>query len=187
MNKSIQNVKQETKLTPIPGNIKTYIAWKFTDILPGTFKRNKVKYSHHNYPILSPLPLLKGKTRPIEECSTNGPYIYFVLNGNESICYIGKSEENCVIKRWVRPGIGGPSSHYWTHSTETGGSVFNIADGLRRGEGPFTLRYTPLSEILPIYGKQYGILSNETINNALKLMEDCLVNDLSPVWNIKKH
>lgn len=181
---STQKTKKEAKITLIPSNIRTYIAWRFTDILPGTFKRNKADFAHHEYPILGPLPQFGGKTRPIEDCPSLGPYIYFVVDGMERVCYIGKSKEDCVVKRWVRPGIGGPAKHYWTHSTKSGGSVFNIAEGLRRGEGPFTLRFVPLSELLPLYGMKFGILPIGTIDHALKRMEDCLVNELLPIWNI---
>jgi hypothetical protein len=167
----------------IPDNIKTYLAWTFTELLPGTFKRNKKQFARLNYPILAPLPIMKSKTRPLEECGSEGPFIYFVLDGVERLCYLGKSEELTVIKRWVRPGIGGPASHYWSHSIASGGSVFNIANGLRRGEGPFSLRYVPLSALLPVYGKQFGISAEMPLVQKLKLMEDGLIFALSPAWN----
>ena len=166
---------------PIPDNIKTYVAWTFTGALSGTFKRNKKIFAKLNYPILTPLTNLKSKTRPIEECDSEGPFIYFVLDGGERLCYLGKSKESSVIKRWVRPGIGGPTSHYWTHSIPSGGSVFNIASGLLCGEGPFTLRYATYSALLLVYGKQFGI-SHETLK-GLKLMEDGLRRILLPIWN----
>lgn len=167
----------------MPNDIKTYLAWTFKEVLPGTFRRNKAIFAHLNYPILAPLPSLKSKTRPIEECRFGGPFIYFVLDGVGRICYIGKSKEPNVIKRWVRPGVGGPASHYWTHSIPSGGSTFNIAEGLRGGKGPFTLRYTTLSALLPIYGSQFGISSETPSATALELMEYGLVNSLSPLWN----
>ena len=167
----------------IPADIKTYLAWRFENLLPGTFKRNKAAFAHLNYPILAPLPTLKTKTRPIEECGSEGPFIYFVLDGSEGVCYIGKSKEPNVIKRWVRPGVGGPSSHYWTHSTQSGGSVFNIATGLRSGVGPFSLRYATLSSLLPVYGKKFGIITTTATSIALKVMEDALILALLPSWN----
>lgn len=172
-------------LSSIPDDIKTYLAWTFKNLLPGTFKRSKADFAHLDYPIVAPLPTLKTKTRPIEECGSAGPFIYFVVDGVGGICYIGKSKESSVIKRWVRPGIGGPSSHYWTHSTQSGGSVFNIADGLRKEEGPFSLRYTTLSSLLPLYGRQFGILPTTPAALALKFMEDGLTQALSPLWNEK--
>lgn len=87
---------------------KTYLAWQFSNVIPGTFKRNKKQFAHLDYPILAPLPPLAAKTKPIEECSAEGPFIYFVHDGAGDLCYVGKSKEKSVIKRWVRPGIGGP-------------------------------------------------------------------------------
>ena len=92
---------------PIPDNIKTYVAWTFTRVLPGTFKRNKKIFAQLNYPILTPLPNLKSNTRPIEERESKGPFIYFVLDGGERLCYLDKSKESSLIKRWVRPALPG--------------------------------------------------------------------------------
>src|ERR1035437_4230988 len=102
-------------------NIKTHLAWTFTNVLPGTFKRNRPEQAHLDFPILAPLPNLATKTRPLEECGSIGPFIYFVTDGAGRVRYVGKSKETSVIKRWVRPGVGGPAKHYWTHSTKTGG------------------------------------------------------------------
>lgn len=167
----------------IPHEIRTYLAWTFETILPGTFKRNKAQFAHHDYPILAPLPTQKASTRPIENCPESGPYIYFVTDGAGRVCYVGKSKESSVVKRWVRPGIGGPSSHYWTHSTVSGGSVFYIADGLRKGKGPFSLRYAPISSILRVYGSRYGIDPKTPPEFALNRTEEELIASLSPIWN----
>ena len=167
----------------LPQGLKTFLAWSFNEVLSGTFKRNKKQFSHLDYPILAPLPKLKTKTQPLEDCGCSGPFIYFVLDRTQRVCYIGKSKEANVIKRWVRPGIGGPASHYWTHSIPSGGSVFNIAKGLTTGDGPFSLRYSPLSELMPKYGPRYGIPNRASISTALKCLEAGLVNELSPPWN----
>ncbi len=162
---------------------KTYLVWQFSNVIPGTFKRNKKQFAHLDYPILAPLPTNAAKTKPIEQCPGEGPFIYFVHDGAGGLCYIGKSKEKCVIKRWVRPGIGGPSEYYWTHSTTSGGNVFSIAEGLRRNEGPFSLRYTSLSALLPTYGAGFGISAGMDPDLALKYMEDGLIGRLSPMWN----
>ncbi len=161
----------------------TYLAWQFSKIIPGTFKRNKKQFAHLDYPILAPLPTNAAKTKPLEQCPAEGPFIYFVHDGTGRLCYIGKSKEQCVIKRWVRPGIGGPSEHYWTHSTVSGGNVFNIAEGLRRNEGPFSLRYTSLSALLLTYGATFGISTDMDADLALQRMEERLIGLLSPKWN----
>lgn len=162
---------------------KTYLAWQFSNVIPGTFKRNRPEFAHLDFPILSPLPTHAAKTKPIEQCPDSGPFIYFVHDGDGRVCYVGKSAEKCVIKRWVRPGNGGPSTHYWTHSISTGGSVFNIAEGLRRNEGPFSLRYTSLSALLPSYGSGFGISAGMKPELALKYMEGGLIGLLLPTWN----
>lgn len=169
---------------PEPGlGFKTFLAWKFTEILSGTFTRNKKDLAHHRYPILAPLPSLGRATLPIEECGAAGPFIYFVLDGNRRVCYIGKSEESSVIGRWVRPGVGGPTSHYWTHSTKSGGSVFNIADGLRRGDGPYELRYVPLSDLMPLYAQALDIAADTPTKTPLERVEIHLIRTLEPSWN----
>lgn len=167
----------------LPSDLKTFHAWTFHEVLPGTFKRDKKQFAHLDYPILAPLPQLKTKTRPLEDCGTSGPFIYFVLDRMQRLCYVGKSKEASVMKRWVRPGIGGPATHYWTHSTSSGGSVFNIAKGIQKGEGPFTLRYTTLAELLPKYGAQFGVPKGAADEVALVYMEDGLIAELRPQWN----
>ena len=162
---------------------KTYLAWQFSDVIPGTFKRNKKQFAHLDYPILAPLPTNATKTKPIEQCPAEGPFIYFVHDGIGRICYVGKSKEKCVIKRWVRPGIGGPSEYYWTHSTASGGNVFSIAKGLKNNEGPFSLRYTSLSSLLPTYGSMFGISTGIDADLALQRVEEGLIGLLSPKWN----
>jgi len=69
---------------------KTFKAWEFSHLLPGTFKRNKEEYLHMSYPIIGPLPTNKGKTRPLEECGTFGPFVYFVVDENDVVRYVGK-------------------------------------------------------------------------------------------------
>ena len=162
---------------------KTYLAWQFCDLIPGTFKRNKRQFAHLDYPILGPLPANAAKTKPIEQCPAEGPFIYFVHDGIGQICYIGKSKEKCVIKRWVRPGLGGPSEYYWTHSTSSGGNVFRIAEGLKSNAGPFSLRYTSLSSLLPNYGPMFGISAGTDVDIALQRVEEGLIGLLSPKWN----
>src|SRR4051812_32050115 len=98
-------MNEESASAAIPADIKTYLAWTFKGLIPGTFKRKKVQFAHLDYPILAPLPTLKTRTKPLEDCGLPGPFIYFVLNEAGRICYIGKSKESSVIKRWVRPGI----------------------------------------------------------------------------------
>lgn len=164
-------------------DISTSLAWTFTHLLPGTFKRNKQQFAHLDYPILGPLPTAKTKTNPVESHHGVGPFVYFVVDSSSRLCYIGKSLEACVLKRWIRPGNGGPATHYWTHSIKGGGSVFNIADGLRRGQGPFNLRVTTLDVLRTHLGSECGVDIAMPPEDAIKLLESHLIREMSPVWN----
>lgn len=163
--------------------IPTQLAWTFTHVLPGTFKRNKAQFAHHDYPILAPLPSKQARTTALEGHDEVGPFIYFVVDAAEQICYVGKTQEATVVKRWVRPGLGGPATHYWTHSTSSGGTVFNIAEGLRRGQGPYSLRFVALSKLLDSHGARFGVSPGMNDTDALAVIEAGLIRDLRPQWN----
>ena len=167
----------------IPSDIKTYLAWTFSAVLPGTFKRNKKGLTHHDYPILAPLPARESSTRPLEDCE-RGPFIYFVVDRAGTIAYIGKSQEDHVLVRWMRPGAGGPSDYYWTHSTPRGGCVFEIARGIHEGNGPYNLRYAALGSLILAYGARFGIREGVAPKEALIMMENGLKSLLKPSWNI---
>jgi len=88
-----------------------------------------------------------------------------------------------VLKRWIRPGIGGPTSHYWTHSTKGGGSVFNIAEGLRQAKGPYKLQVSSLESLLSKFGEQLRIDSSMPEEAVLTVIESYLIRELRPIWN----
>lgn len=164
-------------------HIPTYLAWSFAKILPGTFKRNRQEFMHHDYPILAPLPVNGTKQRPVEGDGLHGPFIYFVLNAEGHVQYVGKSKEEHVLKRWIRPGNGGPAKYYWTHSTASGGCVFNIAEGLRAGHGPFQLRFTPLKTLRAEFSEGLDLRPEFDDEIALKHAERRLIAFLKPAWN----
>lgn len=159
------------KISAIP----TSLAWEFTHLIAGSFRRNKAQFAHHDYPILGPLPSRATRTELLEKSSEPGPFLYFVMDDKENVCYVGKSEESNILKRWIRPGNGGPASHYWTHSTRAGGCVFNIAEGLRRG-GRYQLRYASLGGL-----QRAGVVSPAC---ALEDAERQLIDNLRPAWNV---
>lgn len=163
--------------------IPTYLAWSFTHILPGTFKRNRPEFMHHDYPILGPLPTSTTKQQPLEGGVVQGPFIYFIQDGNNSVFYVGKSEEPNVLKRWVRPGNGGPATHYWTHSIRSGGCVFNIAAGLRASNGPFHLRFTTLAILRERFADELRLNLALGEKDALQEAESRLIQALAPTWN----
>lgn len=155
-------------------SVPTSLAWEFTHLLPGSFRRNKADYAHHEYPILAPLPPQGSRTEPHETTAHVGPFLYFVVDERSEVWYVGKSEERSVLKRWIRPGNGGPSSHYWTHSTKGGGCVFKMAEGLRQGRR-YQLRYAPLSEL-----QRAGFINAGV---ALETAERQAIAALRPAWN----
>ncbi|MEJ8837630.1 hypothetical protein [Ramlibacter sp. AN1133] len=154
--------------------VPTHLAWEFTHLLPGTFRRNKVEFAHHEYPILGPLPAQGPQTRPLESSPLEGPFLYFVVDDRGAVCYVGKSQEQTVLKRWIRTGTGGPARHYWTHSTKSGGAVFRIAEGLRQGRR-FQLRYTALDELRRAGWVAAGV--------PLDAAERQAIATLHPRWN----
>lgn len=163
--------------------IPTYLGWSFTRILPGTFKRNRPEFMHHDYPILAPLPTNGAKQQPLEGASVSGPFIYFVQDDHSKVFYVGKSKEKQVLKRWIRPDDGTPAKHYWTHSTRTGGCVFNIAKGLRAGEGPYHLRFTSLSALSARFAALLELDHLMDEDKALKRAEHGMILALDPAWN----
>lgn len=168
----------------LPTQFKTYLAWRFDATLEGSFRRKKAQFSHHEYPILAPLPTLGRRTPVMERSKRGGPYIYFVCDSSNYVCYVGKTLEASVIHRWVRPGIGGPAQHYWTHSTRSGGCVMAISDGLRRGLSQhYTLRYVPLAEISDDCLAQFGIVRASDPSDAAIRVERALIDTLNPKWN----
>lgn len=161
----------------------TYLAWSFTDVLDGTFKRRKQEFKHHDYPILSPLPAPGARQTPLEGDDVMGPFIYFLVDQTGEVQYVGKSEERNVLMRWSRPGDGGPAKRYWTHSIRGGGCVFNIAVALQSGKGPFHLRFAPLSELRNRCTAALGIDPALNEKDALERAEQALIAALRPHWN----
>lgn len=170
----------------LPADIRTYVAWRFDAVLPGSFRRNKADFAHHLYPILSPLPKAGRHTAPLEASPSSGPYVYFVCDSGGLVRYVGKSLEEQVIHRWVRPGIGGPAKHYWTHSTRSGGAVFEIARGLQSGASMhYELRYLPTAELSSAYRTEFGIGPAHDTPTAAALAEAGLIRMLRPDWNTR--
>ena len=161
----------------------TYLAWSFTDVLEGAFKRLKQEYKHHDYPILTPLPAKGVRQTPLEGSDLAGPFIYFLVDQIGEVHYVGKSKAKNVLMRWCRPGCGGPAKRYWTHSVRSGGCVFNIAAALQSGKGPFHLRFTPLSELRSRCSAALGIYPAFSEKDALEQAETSLIAALKPRWN----
>jgi hypothetical protein len=170
---------------PLPFKLRTYAAWRFDAVLPGHFRRNKAEFAHHLYPIVAPLPTAGRNTPPLEPSDSTGPYVYFVCDDLARVRYIGKSLEEHVIQRWVRPGIGGTAKHYWTHSTRAGGAVFQIARGLQaRESGHYELRYAPVREMETDLLSELGVAASPDHALTAAQIEVALIRVLGPDWNV---
>lgn len=182
MNSSASNSAVNRGPLPVslPRSLRTYTAWRFDGVLPGSFKRNKAQFAHHDYPVLGPLPTAGRNTPAQERAMSAGPFLYFVCDSQERVRYVGKSLEQHVLQRWIRPGLGGPAKHYWTHSTASGGCVFNIASGLKSGESThYTLRYVPVSDVGTELLATMGLSSADDLGRV----ERAFIKALGADWN----
>lgn len=169
----------------LPAALKTYLAWKFDAVIPGSFRRNKAAFAHHEYPILGPLPAEGRKTSVLQRSSNVGPFVYFVCDDQDQVRYIGKTLELGVLQRWIRPGVGGPATQYWTHSTASGGCVFSIASELlSKASAHFTLRYVPVGDIDVAMRTSVGVKGEGSDAAMASLLEKAFIKALRPDWNV---
>ena len=83
-----------------------------------------------------------------------------------------------------RPGIGGPAKHYWTHSTKSGGCVFEIANGLEKGlSSHYSLRYVPFDEVSAAVLEHLGLTDMDSAVPNIEKVEKFLIQTLNPEWN----
>jgi hypothetical protein len=156
-------------------SLRTALAWEFTHLERGTFRRNKAAFAHHQYPILGPLPTHGPATAPKEHVKDPGPFLYFVVDDTRTVVYVGKSQEANVLKRWIRPDNSAPPVHYWTHSTASGGCVFNIAAGIHKGR-TYQLRYAPVAAL-----QELGFVN---AGSTLPQAERLAIHTFRPTWNV---
>jgi hypothetical protein len=168
----------------IPIEIETHLAWQFEAVLRGQFRRDKVDYADIDFPILAPLPDRKTKTAPREGAAVIGPFVYFVVDRDSNVRYVGKSKEKTVVKRWVRPGIGGPTTHYWTHTNKSVGCVRRIAESIQAGGGPFQLRFVSARTVPADYVARFALQFAHL--DPLEQVEKGLMSLLRPDWNDPK-
>lgn len=168
-------------MAKIPTEIQTHLAWQFEVVLPGHFRRDKQDYADIDFPILAPLLDRKAATAPHECPQLAGPFIYFVIDGDAQLQYVGKSKGKTVIKRWVRPGIGGPTTHYWTHTNKSAGCVRRITEGILAGRGPFQLRFLSAEAVPQHHVKCFALQYSRL--DPLEQIEKGMMSLLRPVWN----
>ena len=82
------------------------------------------------------------------------------------------------------PGIGGPATHYWTHSTKAGGCVFEIANGLEKGlSSHYLLRYVPFEEVSAAALGDLDVSSMNSSAPNIEKVEKFFIQTLNPEWN----
>jgi hypothetical protein len=180
---------------PTPEQLSLKLAWQFTEVLIGTFERNREEVKGVRFPIISPEPSQIGETRPLENIGIT-PFLYIVYASSGRIKYIGKSNESELFKRWIRPDTCGVRR--WTHGT-TGKSVAtgkvkatieHIANELHAGNKPVSLYAASLSTLkllvidrCKILGIKSGDISKLSDKNFIKELERYLIWRLQPEWN----
>lgn len=168
----------------LPTELKTYLAWKFDAVLPGTFRRVKKQFADFDYPILAPLPTHGAITPAKEGAGKAGPFAYFICDDVGNVRYVGKSTETHVVKRWVRPGIGGPSEYYWSNGNADGGCIVQIAKGLTAAESAFyTLQFVPVSEVGASLCHQLGVSEAGDQKSLSDHLKKAFIATLLPDWN----
>ena len=168
----------------IPPDIASHLAWQFESVIPGFFRRDKKDFADIEFPILAPLPDQKAATASHEGMAVVGPFVYFVVDCNSDVRYVGKSKEKTVIKRWVRPGIGGPTTHYWTHTNKSAGCIRRIATGISEGLGPFQLRFLSARAVPKNYAARFALQYPNL--EPIEQVEKGLMSLLRPTWNDPK-
>jgi hypothetical protein len=169
-------------MAKIPSDVVTHLAWTFESVLPGSFRRNKQAFAGIDFPILAPLPSGNTATEPVEGANEVGPFVYFVSDRLGEVHYVGKSKEKTVIRRWVRPGTGGPATHYWSHTNKSAGCVRRMAEGIRSGQGPFTLRFVSVAALPLHYLDRF--FSRHPEPDVLESIEKGFISLLNPTWNV---
>jgi hypothetical protein len=180
---------------PTPVQLGLYLAWTFTEVLPGTFQRDRKECVGKEFKIIGPLPKMRGKSPPlpIEGAHLDRPYIYFLFDARGTIAYVGKAVGDNLktpLGRWVRPNKA-HTAHFWSHGTnETKSTVDQIADGLKAGEGPYKLYFSNHAYFIDrvrarsrAIGMPFHRLEALPPKEFIKVLEPALIYCLQPEWN----
>jgi hypothetical protein len=182
---------------PSPKNLDMSLAWEFSEILPGTFERDRAKLAGRKFPIIGPLPDRGSDTRPKENKLASGPYIYAVYSAEAEILYVGKADEKTVLYRWIRPNGLNRNEYYWAHGTTTKdpkklSTVEKIYNLLEAGRGPITLHFSHYQSLkenvirkFTEQGRSTEILLSMKAMDFIKELEHCMIYQLQPEWNIQ--
>ena len=131
---------------PTPSELGLHLAWRFTEVLPGEFARDRAETRDKTFPLVGPLPNRGKETIPLEGEGLVGPYLYVVFDRGGEIKYVGKATEVGLVsplERWIRPNRE-KTKWYWAHGTnkKTKATVTWIAEVLNGGNGPLSLYFS---------------------------------------------
>lgn len=171
------------------------IAWEFTELIPGSFERNREKTGSKTFPIIGPRPTHGAKTQPKMCASATRPFLYVVYDANGVIKYVGSataSNLKTVLERWIRPSRGN-SEHYWSHGSTSKNSkatIEHMAEGFVSGKGPYILYFSNYQKLFPLV-KKHGVekgISATALDSLLKedfiiQLEKCFIFFFQPEWN----
>lgn len=181
---------------PTPAVLGLHLAWRFTEVLPGSFEREREETRGIKFPILGPLPPNGSRTPPLEGQALSGPYLYVVFDGFGVVKYVGKATEKGLgspLERWIRPDkITG--REYWAHGTNKKKSTVNwIADGLAAGAGPFALYFSNYRHFIDrvrakseLLRQPFDCLAALTPEAFVDRLEHALIFGLQPEWNASR-
>ena len=174
------------------------LAWRFTEVLPGEFERDRKEVIGVKFPILGPRPTHGKHTPPLEGKGLVGPYLYLVVDGAQTAKYVGIATESGLIspiERWIRPDKQGFTDH-WAHGTNkrTGkATIAWVKDGLLTGLGPYSLYFSNhdhlTTAICTASAKQGGSsisLQQLSPKQFIIELEHSLIYALQPEWNTQK-
>jgi hypothetical protein len=179
---------------PTPDMLTLKLAWKFSEILPGNFERDRKSVIGRKFPIIAPLPKTGSATLPLENSFASAPFLYFVYSSKCQIKYIGKSTEKNVLERWIRPEKSSGIKR-WTHGTtgKNKSTVEYIAEEIINGVVPVSLYFTNYEALLPqVLNRLYllGICNSEIIamskEKFIEQLEHYLIYKFQPDWNVSK-
>ncbi len=183
---------------PTAQQLGLHLAWRFTEVLPGTFERDRKEVAGIKFPIVGPLPPYGKATPPLEGKGLTGPYLYVLFDQLGLIKYVGEATEERLtspLERWIRPNKE-KSKEYWAHGTnkkKQTATITHIAEGLNAGKGPYSLyfsNYRYFTDRMRVRSRSLGqpFTSTEALPPAafIHAVEHALIYRLQPEWNDKK-
>lgn len=180
---------------PTPEQLGLHLAWRFTEVLPGVFERDRAEARDKTFRIVGPLPAKGKETAPLEGQGLVGPYLYVAFDRNGAIKYVGKATEEGLtspLERWIRPNRE-KTKWYWAHGTnkKRGKATVNwIAEALESGTGPVSLYFSNYRHFIDrirvrseVLRTPFSSLASLPPEKFIKNVEHALIYRFQPEWN----